>query len=341
MSFVLLFAVVVSFTAACPFPAVPKNGILITERTAVNQNRYAVGATVNYNCNKGFDLLGSASRVCSRGRSWEPPGLPMCVTNVAAGGQAFQSTSDHTGEADLSVDGNRTTCSVTLRQKSPWFVLELGKALPVSVVKLTFPNNMVLPSGSSLTVRVGNLSTAFHKNPVCNVFSGTLHSDRDLYLLCLTGLRGDHVSLHLRGIERLSLCEVVVYSETPSLPERRLETTTFVPSSKERSPYGVLGLKGLVGVCAGFGVFLASICLCCCWRRCKKWCCGTRPRIAPERTSGGEPNPMALMFGERSLDHGYRNSWDELLRDGMAPTGDLGATKKLDNVPRVTGALFK
>lgn len=330
MIWVLLLAVV---TAACPFPAVPKNGgILKAARTAVIESRYAADATVDYVCQRGFDILGPASRVCRNDGSWDPPDLPMCVTNVAAVGHAFQSTSNHTGDADLAIDGNRTSCSATLRQKSPWFVLELRNALPISVVKLTFPSNVVLSLGSSLTARVGNLSMAFQRNPVCNVFTGPLRSDRDLYLQCLTDLRGRYVSLHRRGTEPLSLCEFVVYSETPSLPERLQETTTSIPIRKERSPYGVLGLKGLVSLCVGFVILLASVCVCCCWKRCKNFCC----KASRVKVSSGEPNPMALVFG--SSDRGYQNSWDALFLDGTAPTGDLGATKKLENVPRATGA---
>ncbi|CAN7992311.1 unnamed protein product, partial [Ixodes hexagonus] len=338
---VALLLAAVSFTAACPSPAVPKSGRLIAARTALNQTRYAVGTTVNYVCNESFDLLGRASRACRSDGSWDPPGLPICATNVATGGQVFQSTSNHTGDAGLAVDGNRTTCSATLRQKSPWFVLELRNALPVSVVKLTFPPGTALPPGSSLTVRVGNSSTAFQRNSVCNMFSGILESGRDLYLPCLTGIRGSHVSLHLRGIEPLSLCEFVVYSETLGLSARLQETTTSVPSRERKSSYGVLGPKGLVSVCVGVCVLLASVCLCCCWKQCKKCCCGARFSKAPVKASGGEPNPMAFVFGERSLDRGYQNSWDALFRDGTAPTGDFGVTKKLESLPRVTGALYK
>ncbi|KAG0429924.1 hypothetical protein HPB47_023165, partial [Ixodes persulcatus] len=75
---------------------------------------------------------GDARRSASD-NGWEPRGLPPCVANVATGKFALQSTSDSNGGAHLAVDGDSATCSSTLPQESPWFVVDLEDVHPIFV----------------------------------------------------------------------------------------------------------------------------------------------------------------------------------------------------------------
>ncbi|CAN7982399.1 unnamed protein product, partial [Ixodes pacificus] len=131
--------------------------------------------------------------------------------NVATHRPAFQSSSRNGGKARLAVDGKRRTCSVTRRETSPWFIVDLERVVPVSVVKLDFPR--IVLSRLSLSVRVGNLSVDFGKHPMCNGFRGTPSTARSVYLPCMAVPRGRYVSLHFSGVKSLSICELEVYSE--------------------------------------------------------------------------------------------------------------------------------
>ncbi|CAN8023657.1 unnamed protein product [Ixodes persulcatus] len=271
MILVLVFAAV---SSACPIPEVPRNGRVV--QSNFNASSHPIGAVVNYTCDEGFLLLGLASRTC-HSNGWEPRGLPPCVANVATGKFALQSTSDSNGGAHLAVDGDSATCSSTLPQESPWFVVDLEDVHPIFVVRLDFPTSMTLPPNIILTVRVGNLSAGnlsagFQSSSVCNEFHDTPLRDRALYLPCSTTLTGRQISLHLLGNRSLALCELGVYSDRATHVALRDDPTRFGHSPKKKAFYELIGMKGFIGVCVGLAVLIASICLCCCWTRGRRWC---------------------------------------------------------------------
>lgn len=64
----------------CNFPGSPAHStVTFTDETLEN------GAVASYSCERGFELLGPARRVCDNG-SWTPEGIPFC-------GELFQHVS--------------------------------------------------------------------------------------------------------------------------------------------------------------------------------------------------------------------------------------------------------
>lgn len=291
--------------AACPPPGTPKNGQLTTSRNATS---YATGETATYTCNKGFELLGPAKRVCQTDNTWYPDGHPFCLTNVVDGALASESTSGPDGDASVALDGDNATCTATLLQKSAWFSVELREDFPVSVVKLNFPDRG-LPPRVTVTIRVGNTSTKFEGNPVCNIFNETLVPGRSLFLPCFPTRWGRFVSVHLDRLASLSICELAVYSEAEYAEERQSSSTT--PRPEPQPSYGGLGSKGLYGVCMGFATLVGVVCLCCYWRKCKKCCCKQ-----PSETAITEEFEASVIreIGGHPLEGGYQMAWHELYK---------------------------
>lgn len=303
----------------CPMPGLPRNGVFIPgEKMPKNAS---AGTAVTYACNEGFMMLGSNRRVCSADGRWHPRGLPYCVVDVAA--TKVASSSQPRNDPKLTVDRNRTTCSDTLSHLSPWYLVDLGQALPISVVKLDLPESAV---AASVIVRVGNSSTTF-ENAVCSVFEGALEAGNSLYLPCVSAHSGRYVSVHRNQFGSLSICEIAVYSEIVDFEGSEATTvhssdpTTQPP--RQRGP--VLGIKGLTGIGIGLFVLLAPVC-CCCWCQwCTKCCCKTSREVK------GVDNSVFVLC-EGPVDYRYANAWNSLGRDGTVPTGASGVTTRLKDV---------
>ncbi|KAH7981890.1 hypothetical protein HPB52_001451 [Rhipicephalus sanguineus] len=305
----------------CPLRGLPRNGVYA--RGEIPKNVTA-GTEVTYACKKGFQMLGRNRRVCLANGRWHPEGLPYCVADVAATKAVY--SSQPRSDPKLAMDGNRTTCGVTLSHLSPWYMVDLRQALPISVVKLDLPPSSV---AVSVMVRVGNSSTAF-QNSVCNVFKGNVKPGRSLYLPCVSADSGRFVSVHINEFGSLSICEIAVYSEIVDVEDSEVTTvrSSDPPNEPPRPRGSALGLKGLTGIGLGVFVLLAPIC-CCCWcQRCTK-CCYKKARINRALT-GVENNVFVLC--EHPMSHMYANSWNDLGRDGTVPTGAKGATAKLKDV---------
>ncbi|CAN7999504.1 unnamed protein product, partial [Ixodes hexagonus] len=229
------------------------------------------GTTVAYICVEGFQLMGPRTQQCGRNGLWEPKEHPMCLSNVVSGRPSFQSSgSNVTGAASLALDGNKTTCSETHVETSPWFAVDLKEALPIAVVELDFQESMV-PSAVHVTVRVGDVDNVYDQNPVCSVFKGALLPGRSLYLPCTPGGGGRFVSVHLSGAtaSSLSICEFGAYSETAASEEP--ETTAEKHTVAVHVPfYAFLGLEGFVGICIAVAIIIVLICVCCCLKKFKK-----------------------------------------------------------------------
>ncbi|KAH6947649.1 hypothetical protein HPB50_020541 [Hyalomma asiaticum] len=305
----------------CPMPGLPRNGVF-AQGKEVPKNVTA-GTEVTYACKKGFQMLGRNRRVCLADGSWSPRGLPYCVADVAATKEAY--SSEPRSNPKLAMDGNRTTCSDTLRHLSPWYIVDLEQALPISVVKLDLPASALTVS---LVVRVGNLSTAF-ENSVCNEFKGDLKPGRSLYLPCVSADSGRYVSVHMNEFGSLSICEIAVYSEVVDVEDSEATTTrssdpTIQPPNRKD---GVLGIKSLTGLGLGIFVLLAPICCCCWFQRCRKCCC----KKSTKRPVTGVDNGVFTLC-EHPIDGMYANSWNDLGRSGTVPTGTSGATARLKDV---------
>lgn len=257
-------------TNACHAPEAPKNGRITVAQSATNGTQFSTGTIIAYVCLEGFDILGPRTQQCGRDGSWQPKDLPMCLSNVVTDRPAFQSSgSNVTGMASLALDGNKTTCSKTDVETSPWFAVDLRETLPIAVVQLDFKESIV-PSAVQLTVRVGDVDGHYDENPVCSVFKGALLPGRSLYLPCTPGGGGRFVSVHSSGpASLLSLCEFVAYSETaaskePKTSAERHTVDAYVPF------YSCIGLEGLVAGSVAVALCLVLLCVCCCLKKFRK-----------------------------------------------------------------------
>nr|CAD7258063.1 unnamed protein product [Timema shepardi] len=173
-------------------------------------------------------------------------------TNIALMKPANQSTTVRGGAAANGNDGERTpvhdgkSCTETMKEASPWWMVDLLKPYPVRVVRVatrgccdtsfaqglfTYSSSMaylVLTDSSQLTsdsqhlghqplkdieIRVGNSSSDLQRNPLCAWFPGTIEEGVTKTFTCARTLVGQHVFLQLVGVEgSLSVCEVEVFT---------------------------------------------------------------------------------------------------------------------------------
>ena len=78
----------VSGTSSCGFPGAPAHSSVQFSDRAANAalaaatlgNSLAVdeGTIAEYTCDRGFELLGPARRVCGNNGTWSPQGIPFC-----------------------------------------------------------------------------------------------------------------------------------------------------------------------------------------------------------------------------------------------------------------------
>ncbi|CAN8017802.1 unnamed protein product, partial [Ixodes persulcatus] len=261
----VIILIIASAAAACPFPEPPRNGRVIVTKL------HKAARFAQYVCGGNFELFGPSNQTCLRDGAWHPEDAPLCVADVAVGVTAFQSTIGMEGNARLTVDGERNTCSETMLQSAPWFAVDLQGVYPVVGVKLDFP--VTTAANVTLYVRVGNFSEVFKDNPVCTVFDGTILSGRSLLLVCPGGLSGRYVSLHLRDISAFSLCEFAVYSETLVVPQPE---AAALRAHAQKSLRNIEGLAGFVAIGVTLTVAGVLICMCCNTRLVKECCCRGR-----------------------------------------------------------------
>lgn len=57
---------------SCSFPGSPAHGLV-----TFSDENLENGAVASYTCERGFELLGPARRVCDQG-TWAPEGIPFC-----------------------------------------------------------------------------------------------------------------------------------------------------------------------------------------------------------------------------------------------------------------------
>ncbi|EEC02848.1 hypothetical protein IscW_ISCW002342 [Ixodes scapularis] len=157
----LLVSILVALcTDACPTPQVPENGKFVlrapTRALPTQTSSYRTGTAVVYTCDAGFDLMGPQHRHCHDDGLWHPRSLPFCLSDVTGGLPAVQSSASNVGgEASFAVDGNKSTCTSTKAEDSPWLAVDLEDVFPITVFKLKF-HDATTPSVVHATVRVGS-----------------------------------------------------------------------------------------------------------------------------------------------------------------------------------------
>ncbi|XP_067639248.1 uncharacterized protein [Eurosta solidaginis] len=210
---------------SCSFPGSPAHSTVVFSSANLTH-----GTVASYTCERGFELLGPARRVCDKG-IWMPDGIPFCVLNVAAGKAPMQISTEGSGAPQKAIDGSTSafftpeTCSLTKAEKSPWWYVNLLEPYMVQLVRLDFGKSCCGNRPASIVVRVGNNRPDLGTNPICNRFTGMLEEGQPLFLPCNPPMPGAFVSVHLETNlpNKLSICEAFVYTDQ-ALPIERCPT---------------------------------------------------------------------------------------------------------------------
>ncbi|SPP78689.1 blast:Sushi%2C von Willebrand factor type A%2C EGF and pentraxin domain-containing protein 1 [Drosophila guanche] len=211
--------------ADCSFPGSPAHSSVVFSNANLTQ-----GTVASYSCERGFELLGPARRVCDKGQ-WVPEGIPFCVLNVAAGKAPMQISTEGAGAPQKAIDGSTSafftpeTCSLTKSERSPWWYVNLLEPYMVQLVRLDFGKSCCGNKPATIVVRVGNNRPDLGTNPICNRFTGLLEAGQPLFLPCNPPMPGAFVSVHLENStpNPLSICEAFVYTDQ-ALPIERCPT---------------------------------------------------------------------------------------------------------------------
>ncbi|CAK1588396.1 unnamed protein product [Parnassius mnemosyne] len=228
MDTILLSAVLVLLqgyaAATCRFPGAPAHS-----RVSFSNQNLTDGTIASYTCERGFELLGPARRLCGPNGRWTPEGIPFCVLNVAAGKAPMQISTEDGGAPQRALDGstsaafNSETCTLTKSERVPWWYVNLLEPYMVQLVRLDFGKPCCGANKPAVVVvRVGNNRPDLGTNPICNRFTGFLEEGQPLFLPCNPPMPGAFVSVHLEAASpsQLSICEAFVYTDQ-ALPIER------------------------------------------------------------------------------------------------------------------------
>nr|XP_053635102.1 uncharacterized protein LOC128690449 [Cherax quadricarinatus] len=147
-------------------------------------------------------------------------------SSVAEGGipqKAVDGSSSNTFSSD--------TCTLTTRERQPWWYVNLLEPYMVQLVRLDFGQSCCGDQPATIVVRVGNNRPDLAVNPICNRFVGLLEEGRPLFLPCNPPMPGAFVSVHFEAPPgaQLSICEAFVYTDQ-ALPIERC------PSFRDQPP---------------------------------------------------------------------------------------------------------
>ncbi|XP_063837861.1 sushi, von Willebrand factor type A, EGF and pentraxin domain-containing protein 1 isoform X2 [Ostrinia nubilalis] len=210
--------------ATCRFPGAPAHS-----KVAFSDDALSEGTIATYACERGFELLGPARRICGTNGKWTPDGIPFCVLNVAAGKAPMQASTEDGGVPQKALDGSSAstfspeTCTLTKAERVPWWYVNLLEPYMVQLVRLDFGKPCCGANKPAvIVVRVGNNRPDLGTNPICNRFTGFLEEGQPLFLPCNPPMPGAFVSVHLEASSpsQLSICEAFVYTDQ-ALPIER------------------------------------------------------------------------------------------------------------------------
>ncbi|TRY61198.1 hypothetical protein TCAL_01485 [Tigriopus californicus] len=219
-------------SAECGFPGAPAHSSVKFNTEGLSEDEWRPGTVARYSCDRGFELLGPARRICGENGTWAPQGIPFCVLNVAAGKAPMQSSVVDGGIPQKAVDGStstffdESTCSLTDVERAPWWYVNLLEPYMVQLVRIDFGQSCCAKDReATIVVRVGNNRPDLGVNPICNRFTGSLEEGRPLFLPCNPPMPGAFVSVHFEGPPgvSLSICEAFVYTDQ-ALPIERCPT---------------------------------------------------------------------------------------------------------------------
>ncbi|KAK8742165.1 hypothetical protein OTU49_002153 [Cherax quadricarinatus] len=228
----IILSAVLATGWCCGFPGAPAHSTV-----SFSDNRLSTDTVATYSCDRGFELLGPARKICAENGTWIPAGIPFCVLNVAAGKAPMQSSVAEGGIPQKAVDGSSSntfssdTCTLTTRERQPWWYVNLLEPYMVQLVRLDFGQSCCGDQPATIVVRVGNNRPDLAVNPICNRFVGLLEEGRPLFLPCNPPMPGAFVSVHFEAPPgaQLSICEAFVYTDQ-ALPIERC------PSFRDQPP---------------------------------------------------------------------------------------------------------
>ncbi|XP_022691747.1 uncharacterized protein LOC111262042 isoform X2 [Varroa jacobsoni] len=128
LPFLVAIAAALHVAESCGFPGSPAHAKVYT-----SDEHFREGASVTFECDPGYRMLGRSSLRCSNSE-WDSPGLPYCVAFRKPTGM---SSRDET--AKLAVDGEHSTCAETaFGSLHRWWVDLLEEYVVVNVVEVRF-----------------------------------------------------------------------------------------------------------------------------------------------------------------------------------------------------------
>ncbi|KAK3853763.1 hypothetical protein Pcinc_039710 [Petrolisthes cinctipes] len=69
----IILSAIVATGLCCGFPGAPAHSSVSFSTTEL-----APGTVASYSCDRGFELLGPARKICAENSTWTPPGIPFC-----------------------------------------------------------------------------------------------------------------------------------------------------------------------------------------------------------------------------------------------------------------------
>nr|XP_049694571.1 uncharacterized protein LOC110382350 isoform X3 [Helicoverpa armigera]XP_049694575.1 uncharacterized protein LOC110382350 isoform X3 [Helicoverpa armigera] len=222
--FCVIFTLIQGLSAStCQFPGAPAHC-----KVTFSEDSMSEGTIASYECERGFELLGPARRLCGANGKWTPDGIPFCVLNVAAGKAPMQASTEDGGVPQRALDGSTSatfsaeTCTLTKPERVPWWYVNLLEPYMVQLVRLDFGKQCCGTNKAVIVVRVGNNRPDLGTNPICNRFTGFIEQGQPLFLPCNPPMPGAFVSVHLEAStpSQLSICEAFVYTDQ-ALPIER------------------------------------------------------------------------------------------------------------------------
>ncbi|XP_073715709.1 uncharacterized protein [Misgurnus anguillicaudatus] len=171
--------------------------------------------------------------------------------NLARKGTATQSSS--VTAAQYAIDGLRSTasyCSITGRELSPWWRLDLLDYYGISTVVITTSESRAfLTNGAE--IHIGNSTeNNGNNNPICAVTSG-FEIGQTISYSCGV-MVGRYINVVMTGLtDYLTLCEVEVYeTENVALSSAAIQSSTYYPFVPQNAIDGIRYGKGDASYCA-------------------------------------------------------------------------------------------
>uniref|UniRef100_A0A8C1J0X3 Fucolectin tachylectin-4 pentraxin-1 domain-containing protein n=1 Tax=Cyprinus carpio TaxID=7962 RepID=A0A8C1J0X3_CYPCA len=190
-----------------------------------------IGATYSYSCH------GMEGRYVTVNIPGTSKGFLLCEVgvyvifsgNLATGRNVTQSSTNGSWITEQAIDLDpgfkqpSSTCSSTKVQTNPWWRVDLSYIYRVSRVVITNRLDCCPERINGAEIRIGNsLENNGNNNPICAVISSIPAGVSSTYTC--NDMEGRYVNLIIPGDSRiLTLCEVEVYGEGPSLKKTFLK----------------------------------------------------------------------------------------------------------------------